>query len=153
MKMKDAHLIRYLFGGSLRITGQKNDKDPVCQCGAAYAPILRLAERKDLRSLGAFSPFGRENSSDPCSGHSRSWSHCTGEGIPPASLFARTGAHVCWTSFHFRWRILGRSVSISCSRGPRHPDRQRIHDRRTQNESYLLPRLQCGGPGSSDSFR
>ena len=99
-----------------------------------------------------FLPLGK-NASHPCSGHCRAWSHCTSEGIPQASLFARTGAHGCRPSLHFRWRVLGRSPSVTCGRGRRHFDRQRIHVRRTQKKSHLLPRLQLQPHGLKTAER
>jgi hypothetical protein len=95
-----------------------------------------------FRRLGSFPSVGRENTSHPCSCHCCSWSDCSGEGLPQASLFACPGAHGNWPGLHLRWRILGQSPSIARGGGSRHPSWQRLHDRRAQNQSHILSRLQ-----------
>jgi hypothetical protein len=95
-----------------------------------------------FRCFSSFPPVGRANPPHPCSSYCCPWSHCAGEGLPQASLFPRPGAHDCWSGLHLRRRLLGRSPSIARGGGSRHLVWQRLHDRRAQNQSHILSRLQ-----------
>jgi hypothetical protein len=67
---------------------------------------------------------------------------CSSQGLSKPPFLACAPDHDRWVVLHFRGRILGGPTTLALGRSSHYAHWERIHDRRSQNESHLLSRLQ-----------